>query len=74
MSSNVSPTPQGPPRSIATPCVQVCVVDGASSLCLGCYRTLSEIAGWSGFSDIERAEIMAALPGRERQLLDGEKP
>lgn len=69
MSSNVSPTPQGPPRSIATPCVQVCVVDGASSLCLGCYRTLSEIAGWSGFGDAERAAIMAVLPEREQEVL-----
>ncbi|WP_374599724.1 DUF1289 domain-containing protein [Brevundimonas sp.] len=68
----MSPTPQGPPRSIATPCVQVCVVDGASSLCLGCYRTLSEIAGWSAMTDAERATIMAALPGRERQVLVGE--
>ena len=74
MSSNVSPSPQGPPRSIATPCVQVCVVEGASSLCLGCYRTLSEIAGWSAMTDAERAVIMAALPGRERQVLDGEQP
>jgi predicted Fe-S protein YdhL (DUF1289 family) len=74
MSSNVSPTPQGPPRSIATPCVQVCVVDGASSLCLGCYRTLSEIAGWSAMTDAERAAIMAALPERERQVLDGDQP
>ena len=69
MSSNVSPTPQGPPRSIATPCVQVCVVDGASSLCLGCYRTLSEIAGWSAMTDAERAAIMAALPEREQEVL-----
>ncbi len=69
MSSNVSPTPQGPPRAIATPCVQVCVVDGASSLCLGCYRTLSEIAGWSAMTDAERAAIMAALPEREREVL-----
>ncbi len=74
MSSNVSPPPQGPPRSIATPCVQVCVVDGTSSLCLGCYRTLSEIAGWSGFSDAERAEIMADLPVREARALAGEQP
>ena len=69
MSSNVSPSPQGPPRSIATPCVQVCVVDGASSLCLGCYRTLSEIAGWSGLTDAERAAIMAELPEREQEVL-----
>ncbi|WP_439477087.1 DUF1289 domain-containing protein [Brevundimonas sp.] len=67
MSSTVAQkthNPQGPPRSIATPCVKVCVVDGATSLCLGCWRTLSEIGGWSGFTDAERAAIMAELPGR----------
>ncbi len=58
-------TPPGPPRSIATPCVKVCIVDGASGLCLGCWRTLSEIGGWSGRTAAERAAIMEALPGRE---------
>ena len=58
-------TPPGPPRSIATPCIKVCIVDGASGLCLGCWRTLPEIGGWSGFTDAERARIMAELPGRE---------
>jgi predicted Fe-S protein YdhL (DUF1289 family) len=57
--------PPGPPRSIATPCVKVCIVDGASGLCLGCWRTLSEIGGWSGLSDAERERIMGELPGRE---------
>jgi len=57
--------PPGPPRSIATPCVKVCIVDGASGLCLGCWRTLAEIGGWSGLSDAERAAIMAELPKRE---------
>ena len=65
MSSIDPQTPSGPPRSIATPCVKVCVVDGATSLCLGCWRTLSEIGGWSGFTDAERAEIMAELPARD---------
>ncbi|MDY6924000.1 MAG: DUF1289 domain-containing protein [Pseudomonadota bacterium] len=63
MSSKV-PENARPPRPIATPCVQVCIVDGASGLCLGCWRTLSEIGGWSRFTDAERAAIMAALPGR----------
>ncbi|HYC97427.1 DUF1289 domain-containing protein [Brevundimonas sp.] len=63
MSSPVARNPQ-PPRSIATPCVKVCIVDGASGLCLGCWRTLSEIGGWSGLSDDERAAIMAELPAR----------
>jgi predicted Fe-S protein YdhL (DUF1289 family) len=44
------------------------VVDGASGLCLGCYRTLGEIGGWSGLSDQQRAEIMTELPGRREQI------
>jgi predicted Fe-S protein YdhL (DUF1289 family) len=44
--------------------VQVCAVDGQTGFCLGCRRTLAEIAGWSRLSDEERATIMAALPQR----------
>ena len=53
-----------PPRPIVTPCVKVCAVDGQSGYCLGCRRTLPEIAGWARLSDEERAAIMAALPHR----------
>lgn len=55
-------------RAIATPCVQVCAVDGQSGLCLGCFRTLGEIAGWHRFSDAERAALMAALPLRRTRI------
>lgn len=72
MSSNGSPplhaAPHAPPRAVATPCVKVCVVDGASGLCLGCLRTLGEIGGWSALSAAERAAIMAELPGRADRL------
>ena len=68
MSSTVSEIPRRPPRAIATPCVKVCVVDGASGLCLGCWRTLSEIGGWSAMTDAERAAVMAELPAREKGL------
>jgi len=57
-----------PPRAIATPCIKVCVVDGASGLCLGCYRTLSEIGRWSALSDAERAAVMADLPQRRERI------
>lgn len=56
------------PRAIATPCVKVCVVDGATGLCLGCFRTLQEIAGWGRLDDAERARVMAELPGRRGRI------
>lgn len=57
-----------PPRSIASPCVMVCTVDGASGLCLGCLRTLQEIATWSRMTDEGRAAVMADLPGRKGRI------
>jgi predicted Fe-S protein YdhL (DUF1289 family) len=57
-----------PPKPIATPCVQVCIVDGESGLCLGCHRTLAEVAGWTKLTDAERAAIMAALPARRGRI------
>ena len=51
-----------------TPCVKVCVVDGESGLCLGCYRRLSEVAGWAKLSDEDRARIMAELPSRRSRI------
>lgn len=65
----MTPPASLPPRAVATPCVKVCVVDGAAGLCLGCWRTLAEIAGWTAFTDAERTAIMAALPGREARSL-----
>jgi uncharacterized protein len=56
------------PAPIATPCVQVCMVDGASGLCLGCYRTLPEIAGWSRLDEATRLSVMADLPARRSRI------
>lgn len=51
-------------QPIRTPCVKVCVVDGQTGNCLGCGRTLGEIARWARFSDDERDQVMTALPAR----------
>ena len=66
--SDLAPAKSRPTGAIATPCIKVCVVDGASSLCLGCYRTLAEIARWSRLSDAEREAVMAELPGRTERI------
>ena len=57
-----------PPRPIATPCVQVCIVDGQSGLCLGCFRTLSEVAGWAKLEDATRTAIINQLPERRARI------
>jgi predicted Fe-S protein YdhL (DUF1289 family) len=50
--------------AIASPCVKICVFDKEAGLCMGCGRTLDEIAGWLRLSDDERRAVMAALPAR----------
>ena len=47
-----------------SPCVQVCQMDPEHGRCLGCARTLDEIARWGQMSDAERERIMAELPSR----------
>jgi uncharacterized protein len=39
-------------------------MDAEDRYCLGCKRTLGEIARWGEMSDEERAEVMANLPFR----------
>ncbi len=50
--------------AISTPCVKICVVDPVSALCIGCGRTIDEIAGWGGMSEAQRLAVMAALDSR----------
>jgi len=49
---------------LETPCVNVCLLDSDTGLCVGCGRTLQEIANWSAMTPAERRAIMAALPAR----------
>jgi predicted Fe-S protein YdhL (DUF1289 family) len=53
---------------LETPCVNVCLLDDETGLCVGCGRTIQEIAGWAALSDAERRAIMATLPARMRRL------
>ncbi|HVZ54063.1 MAG TPA: DUF1289 domain-containing protein [Pseudolabrys sp.] len=49
---------------IETPCIKVCTVDARSGLCLGCGRTLDEIARWGSMTPEERRGVMRELPDR----------
>jgi uncharacterized protein len=47
----------------ASPCINICQLD-AQGLCVGCRRTLEEIAEWSSASEARRREILRNLVGR----------
>jgi predicted Fe-S protein YdhL (DUF1289 family) len=56
----------------ASPCVGICQLDGKTQRCVGCGRTIDEIAGWPTFSEAERREIVARLErSRAREAYDG---
>ena len=47
-----------------SPCTKVCVMDSDDRYCLGCKRTLGEIARWGEMSDTEQAAVLADLSTR----------
>ncbi len=49
---------------IESPCVKICTLDAGSGLCLGCGRTIDEIAHWTAMSAAERARVTSKLPAR----------
>lgn len=49
---------------VESPCIKLCVTHPESGLCMGCYRSLSEIARWSAMTPDERRAVMADLPAR----------
>ncbi len=53
-----------------SPCTKVCVMDADNRYCLGCKRTLGEIACWSEMADAERAAVMAQLSARRSDVAE----
>jgi predicted Fe-S protein YdhL (DUF1289 family) len=47
-----------------TPCIAVCFIDPVTNLCLGCGRTLPEIAQWHKMDSAARQSVMSTLPKR----------
>jgi len=53
---------------VTSPCIKVCQMDPVRGVCIGCCRTLDEIARWSGMSEDQRAAVMSALAARRKTL------
>jgi predicted Fe-S protein YdhL (DUF1289 family) len=53
------------PTAPASPCVNVCVLD-ESGTCVGCRRSLDEIARWGRMSAAEQWQVIARLEREQR--------
>ena len=67
---------------VGSPCVNLCRIDAPTGLCVGCYRTLREIAAWIDLSADERRAIVEYTAARRalhataiasRLVADGER-
>jgi predicted Fe-S protein YdhL (DUF1289 family) len=59
---------RGPLRQRHSPCVGVCKIDDATGFCLGCARTLTEVAAWTSLTEFAKGEVWAKLPERLAKL------
>ena len=54
-------------QPIESPCVRNCCLD-ENDICLGCFRSISEICGWAAATNEERKEILARCDVRGQQM------
>lgn len=60
-----------PPVHVPSPCVNVCQMDSRSGFCMGCARTLDEIASWLEMTPEEKLATLEVVAARKRQLHEG---
>ena len=62
--STTSPGGLQVPQPVASPCINICRMDEQTGLCLGCLRTIGEIAMWSRATADQRLQILLAIERR----------
>lgn len=60
-------------RAPVSPCIGVCTLDPATGFCLGCRRTIEEIAAWPRLDGAAKRSIVAMLAGRKVSLETGRR-
>jgi predicted Fe-S protein YdhL (DUF1289 family) len=59
-------------EAVPSPCVDICRLD-AQGLCVGCRRTIDEIAEWPRASEARRREILRELELRAAAGASGQR-
>jgi len=54
-----------------SPCIKACKIAPGTDICVGCFRTLTEIRNWYKMTDIQQTEIMERVNiKQDRKLLE----
>ena len=52
---------------VKSPCTNICAINYNLGFCMGCKRTIKEIANWSNLSDEKRGKILSDAMRREEK-------
>lgn len=58
--------PTGDSGVVESPCIRNCCLDG-DDVCVGCFRSLEEIVGWSAAGSEERTAILRRCDERRAE-------
>ena len=61
---------QNDTQNVASPCISVCQMDEDSGLCVGCLRTLDEIARWGRADAAFKRAVWRNIESRLASLQD----
>jgi predicted Fe-S protein YdhL (DUF1289 family) len=53
---------------VPSPCINVCRMSAQTGWCEGCFRTIDEIACWSGATREEKLAVLAKLVERKKTV------
>lgn len=53
------------PHFVPSPCIKICALDPITQECVGCYRTLDEIADWLEYSSEEKLAVLERVAQRK---------
>jgi uncharacterized protein len=61
-------------RAPVSPCVGVCTLDPETHFCIGCARSIEEIADWPRLGAEEKRRVIALLPSRQARARGAAMP
>jgi len=66
MSASARDSRRGAAGEVPSPCISVCAIDPGNGYCIGCFRTLDEIAAWVGLDAEARLAVWDAIEKRKK--------